>query len=409
GMLAPLDRRPEAEEKKSKGSAASSQRQASKPEVPLVDIRSEAILGDTLEPLKSVHIPVIEETNSMKPGSDSVSISNLEGEGVSEDEKSEGEVHPITSTVPNEVRKMESGSNEGQDSDKVDAKVEDGKSEVEDPDGGVAILGSPPLRRTMSVVVSGTETVKGPDFEEDVTYSEVVGSVEDGIETEDAVPCLDAKLGKPNQVLVEIPHMLGVYSDSGAIREGQVDAGNKVNGSTHQPIFQSQGAVLSGARVMPPAVGQTGQTVGQATSQSFFPSKTIGAEREQITSSPTIDAGSSSVTTASSSSPTTSLPSPTAFETEISKIAESEPSFASFRDAPATGTDCLSSFPSTLVKRTGIASSLATVPIDPRYVDSGLVWALVAESWGFFRFHALSLVPNLFWPGYYMIDEVAYV
>ncbi|KAL6955294.1 hypothetical protein U1Q18_043794 [Sarracenia purpurea var. burkii] len=322
-MLAPLDRRPEAEEKKSKGSAASSQRQASKPEVPLVDIRSEAILGDTLEPLKSVHIPVIEETNSMKPGSDSVSISNLEGDGVSEDEKSEGEVHPITSTVPNEVRKMESGSNEGQDSDKVDAKVEDGKSEVEVPDGGVAILGSPPLRRTMSVVVSGTETVKGPDFEEDVTYSEVVGSVEDGIETEDAVPCLDAKLGKPNQVplnidnfdsmssavissgnvrnkdvgfekgvvpsvkhppkvanlddfaaahevldemskqvLVEIPHMLGVYSDSGAIREGQVDAGNKVNGSTHQPIFQSQGAVLSGARVMPPAVGQTGQTVG---------------------------------------------------------------------------------------------------------------------------------------------------
>ncbi|KAL6955288.1 hypothetical protein U1Q18_043788 [Sarracenia purpurea var. burkii] len=324
-MLAPLDRRPEAEEKKSKGSAASSQRQASKPEVPLVDIRSEAILGDTLEPLKSVHIPVIEETNSMKPGSDSVSISNLEGDGVSEDEKSEGEVHPITSTVPNEVRKMESGSNEGQDSDKVDAKVEDGKSEVEDPDGGVAILGSPPLRRTMSVVVSGTETVKGPDFEEDVTNSEVVGSVEDGIETEDAVPCLDAKLGKPNQVplnidnfdsmssavissgnvrnkdvgfekgvvpsvkhlpkvanlddfaaahevldemskqvLVEIPHMLGVYSDSGAIREGQVDAGNKVNGSTHQPIFQSQGAVLSGARVMPPAVGQTGQTVGNS-------------------------------------------------------------------------------------------------------------------------------------------------
>ncbi|KAL6958347.1 hypothetical protein U1Q18_041552, partial [Sarracenia purpurea var. burkii] len=263
-MLAPLDRRPEAEEKKSKGSAASSQRQASKPEVPLVDIRSEAILGDTLEPLKSVHIPVIEETNSMKPGSDSVSISNLEGDGVSEDEKSEGEVHPITSTVPNEVRKMESGSNEGQDSDKVDAKVEDGKSEVEVPDGGVAILGSPPLRRTMSVVVSGTETVKGPDFEEDVTYSEVVGSVEDGIETEDAVPCLDAKLGKPNQVLVEIPHMLGVYSDSGAIREGQVDAGNKVNGSTHQPIFQSQGAVLSGARVMPPAVGQTGQTVGNS-------------------------------------------------------------------------------------------------------------------------------------------------
>ncbi|KAL6958345.1 hypothetical protein U1Q18_041550, partial [Sarracenia purpurea var. burkii] len=196
---------------------------------------------------------------------------------------------------------------------------------VEVPDGGVAILGSPPLRRTMSVVVSGTETVKGPDFEEDVTYSEVVGSVEDGIETEDAVPCLDAKLGKPNQVplnidnfdsmssavissgnvrnkdvgfekgvvpsvkhppkvanlddfaaahevldemskqvLVEIPHMLGVYSDSGAIREGQVDAGNKVNGSTHQPIFQSQGAVLSGARVMPPAVGQTGQTVGNS-------------------------------------------------------------------------------------------------------------------------------------------------
>ncbi|KAL6955383.1 hypothetical protein U1Q18_040705, partial [Sarracenia purpurea var. burkii] len=197
--------------------------------------------------------------------------------------------------------------------------------EVEVPDGGVAILGSPPLRRTMSVVVSGTETVKGPDFEEDVTYSEVVGSVEDGIETEDAVPCLDAKLGKPNQVplnidnfdsmssavissgnvrnkdvgfekgvvpsvkhppkvanlddfaaahevldemskqvSVEIPHMLGVYSDSGAIREGQVDAGNKVNGSTHQPIFQSQGAVLSGARVMPPAVGQTGQTVGNS-------------------------------------------------------------------------------------------------------------------------------------------------
>ncbi|KAL6963467.1 hypothetical protein U1Q18_042800, partial [Sarracenia purpurea var. burkii] len=82
-----------------------------KPEVPLVEFRSDAILGDTWEPLKSDCPSVIEETN-------------LEGDGVTEGERSEGEVSAkqtmfLTSPiVPIEVRKFESGSNDGRVSDK---------------------------------------------------------------------------------------------------------------------------------------------------------------------------------------------------------------------------------------------------------------------------------------------------
>ncbi|KAL7002163.1 hypothetical protein U1Q18_003317, partial [Sarracenia purpurea var. burkii] len=122
-------------DKKSKSSAASAQRIDSKlsekgmnkgtgessngdvkyvepkPEVPLVEFRSDAILGDTWEPLKSDCPSVIEETN-------------LEGDGVTEGERSEGEVSAkqtmfLTSPiVPIEVRKFESGSNDGRVSDK---------------------------------------------------------------------------------------------------------------------------------------------------------------------------------------------------------------------------------------------------------------------------------------------------